>query len=248
MRLRVGLGNSLRFEQSTDTTEVKQTVKASLTYSEEPSNMYEPNTRDLKAPSLTYDALILAGGKGTRLDGRDKGWIMYNGLPLIEHTLARLAAQAPQPARIMISANRNIDAYKQTGHIVVTDERFNFAGPLAGLEAGLMRCKKNNLFVVPCDTPFLPVSLFDRLQLALSEGDHTLAAYATTDDGPQPLCCLIHPSLAGSLAKYLDGGNASAIKWLEQVGAQAVYFSDTNAFSNFNTLDMFQTPTGKGQP
>ena len=210
--------------------------------------MHEPHTPNTKTPTLTYDALILAGGKGTRVDGRDKGWIMYNGLPLIEHTLARLAAQTPQPARILISANRNIDAYQQTGHVVFTDERVNFAGPLAGIEAGLMRCKKNPLFVVPCDTPFLPVSLFDRLLLALTEGGGTLAAYATTDDGPQPLCCLIHPSLAGSLAKYLDSGNASAIKWLEQVGAQAVYFSDTKAFSNFNSLDMFHLSQSKGHP
>ena len=191
---------------------------------------------------LIYDALILAGGRGKRLSGRDKGWIMWDGLPLIEHTLARLKAQTPAPTRILISANRNIDAYQQTGHVVVTDERPDFMGPLAGVEAGLMRCKKNLLLVVPCDTPLLPENLFERLSQALSEHPDSPAAFATTSDGPQPLCCLLRPSIAGSLGKYLDVGHGSVLRWLEQSNAQSVGFNDTRAFSNFNNLEMFDTP------
>jgi len=195
---------------------------------------------------MSYDALILAGGKGSRLDGRDKGWIMHNGLPLIEHALARLAAQTPAPSRILISANRNIDAYKQTGHSVVTDERLHFAGPLAGVEAGLMRCKKNNLLVIPCDTPLLPTHLYESLEQALAEEPTALAAYAVTNDGPQPLCCLLKPSVAGALAKYLDEQKAAVIKWLEQISAKAVHFDDPTAFSNFNSVEMFQSLSNKG--
>ena len=142
--------------------------------------MSEPSHTENKSVEAPYDALILAGGKGSRLEGRDKGWIMHKGLPLIEHALACLAAQSTVPARILISANRNIDAYKQTGHVVVTDERADFAGPLAGIEAGLMRCKRNNLLVIPCDTPLLPSNLFVRLETALAENPATLAAYAVT--------------------------------------------------------------------
>ncbi len=199
------------------------------------------NPSDSPVP-VVYDALILAGGRGTRLSGRDKGWIMWDGLPLIEHTLARLKAQTPVPTRILISANRNIDAYQQTGHVVVTDERPNFMGPLAGVEAGLMRCKKNPLLVVPCDTPLLPENLFERLSEALSEHPDSPAAFATTSDGPQPLCCLLRPSIAGSLGKYLDVGHGSVLRWLEQSKAQSVEFNDTQAFSNFNNLEMFDTP------
>ena len=199
------------------------------------------NPSDSPVP-VVYDALILAGGRGTRLSGRDKGWIMWDGLPLIEHTLARLKAQTPAPTRILISANRNIDAYQQTGHVVVTDERPNFMGPLAGVEAGLMRCKKNPLLVVPCDTPLLPANLFERLSESLSEHPDSPAAFATASDGPQPLCCLLRPSIAGSLGKYLDVGHGSVLRWLEQSNAQCVEFNDTHAFSNFNNLEMFDTP------
>ena len=209
--------------------------------------MSEPSHTEHKTAGAPYDALILAGGKGSRLEGRDKGWVMHKGLPLIEHALACLAVQTPAPARILISANRNIDAYKQTGHTVVTDERENFAGPLAGVEAGLMRCKKNNLLVIPCDTPLLPPDLFERLEAALAAYPSTLAAYAVTNDGPQPLCCLLRPAAAGWLAKYLDEQHAAAIKWLDQLGACAVHFEDATAFSNFNTMEMFQSLKPKGQ-
>ncbi len=209
--------------------------------------MSEPSHTENKTVGAPYDALILAGGKGSRLEGRDKGWVMHQGLPLIEHALACLAAQTTDPTRVLISANRNIDAYKQTGRTVVTDERENFTGPLAGIEAGLIRCKKNNLLVIPCDTPLLPSDLFERLDAALAEYPSTLAAYAVTQDGPQPLCCLLRPSAAGWLAKYLDEQKASAIKWLDQLGACAVYFEDATAFSNFNTMEMFQSLKPKGQ-
>ena len=207
--------------------------------------MSEPShTENTSAP---YDALILAGGKGSRLEGRDKGWVMHHGLPLIEHALACLATQTTIPTRVLISANRNIDAYKQTGRVVVIDERADFAGPLAGVEAGLMRCKRNNLLVIPCDTPLLPPDLYQRLERALAENSNALAAYAVTHDGPQPLCCLLRPAAAGWLAKYLDEQKASAIKWLEQLGAHAVHFEDATAFSNFNTMEMFQSLKPKGQ-
>lgn len=174
--------------------------------------------------------------------GRDKGWVMWNGHPLIEHVLERLKRQAVLAERMLISANRNLDAYKQTGHKVVTDERANFFGPLAGVEAGLMRCKKNWLLVVPCDTPLLPADLFTQLHAAITETAGTLAAYAVTPDGPQPLCCLLHPSISSSLSRFLDAGHGSVLDWLKQAGAISVHFPDSISFSNFNSMEMFQTP------
>ena len=173
--------------------------------------------------------------------GRDKGWIMWDGHPLIEHALERLSHQSPPPARILISANRNIDAYQQTGHAVLTDERADFAGPLAGIEAGLMRCKKHNLLVIPCDTPLIPDNLYERLHQAMNEQPEALAAYAVTPDGPQPLCCLLHPSLSSSLGQLLDTGHGSVVAWLAQAHAVTVAFDDSDAFRNFNTLEIFQT-------
>ena len=192
-------------------------------------------------PPIVYDALILAGGKGSRMAGRDKGWVMWEGLPLVEHVLDRLARQQDPPQRVIISANRNLDAYRQTGHPVVTDERAGFPGPLAGVEAGLMRCKRNWVLVVPCDTPLLPENLLAGLFAAATEQPGRLAAYATTADGPQPLCCLLHPSVSGSLSKLLDSGHGSVQSWLDQLGAIAVPFGDATAFRNFNSMDMFDT-------
>ncbi len=190
---------------------------------------------------IVYDALILAGGKGSRMAGRDKGWVMWNGLPLVEHVLERLARQQNAPQRVIISANRNLEAYHQTGHPVVTDERAGFPGPLAGVEAGLMRCKRNWVLVVPCDTPLLPEDLLARLFAVATAQPGRLAAYATTADGPQPLCCLLHPSVSGSLSKFLDTGHGSVQSWLDQLGAIAVRFDDATAFRNFNSMDMFDT-------
>ena len=188
-----------------------------------------------------YDALILAGGRGTRLGGKDKGWVMWRGLPMVEHALSCLSKQSPPPVRILISANRNVDAYQQTGHAVVTDERRDFMGPLAGIEAGLMRCKKNNLLVIPCDTPHLPADLYERLERALSENMDANAAYAVTQQGAQPLCCLLKPSVAGSLGKQLDAGHGAVLDWLKSVCAVSVMFEDTEAFTNFNSPEVFQS-------
>ena len=109
-----------------------------------------------------------------------------------------------------------------------------------------MRCKKSNVLVIPCDTPLLPTDLFERLERALTLDPASPAAYAVTSDGPQPLCCLLKPSVAAALAKYLDEQKASVIKWLEQLGACAVPFDDALAFSNFNTMEMFQSLKSKG--
>ncbi|MDO9023693.1 molybdenum cofactor guanylyltransferase MobA [Zwartia sp.] len=189
-----------------------------------------------------YDALILAGGRGSRLGGKDKGWVMWQGLPMIEHALTCLTRQTPPPSRILISANRNVDAYQQTGHTVVTDERRDFMGPLAGIEAGLMRCKKNNLLVIPCDTPRLPIELYEQLEQALSENIVAAAAYAVTREGPQPLCCLLKPSAAGPLGKQLDAGHGAVLDWLKSIAAVAVMFEDAESFTNFNSPEAFQAP------
>lgn len=188
-----------------------------------------------------FDALILAGGRGQRLAGKDKGWIMWDGLPLIEHVLARLALQDRQPEKILISANRNLDAYKQTGHLVVTDERAEYPGPLAGVEAGLLRCKRNRLLVVPCDTPLIPTDLHAKLDQAMTDHPDARAAYAKTSAGPEPLCCLLDPLVGAALTHFLSRGHGSVLSWLEEIKAVAVDFDEPDAFRNFNTQETFDT-------
>ena len=121
------------------------------------------------APPIARDAitgLILAGGRGQRMGGRDKGLQLYDGRPLAAHVLARLA---PQVGAVLISANRNHAAYSALGADVVSDETQDFAGPLAGMLSGLRAAKTEYVLTVPCDSPLLPDDLALRLTAALTE-------------------------------------------------------------------------------
>src|SRR5687768_5282571 len=114
--------------------------------------------------------IVLAGGQGRRMGGVDKGLKLLRGKPMVEWVLERLA---PQVGEIVINANQNIAQYARYGHRVVSDEISGFAGPLAGLHAGLKAAAHELIVTVPCDSPFLPVDLVFRLKNNL--GKHDLA-------------------------------------------------------------------------
>lgn len=172
--------------------------------------------------------LILAGGRGSRMDGRDKGWVTYRGRPLIEHVIERLR---PQVENLMISANRSLDAYRALGVTVIEDDpEFGaFAGPLAGILAGSRSVGDGWLAIVPCDAPALPRDLVARLQAARR------AAVAVVGGRVQPLFCLLPTDRAPSLAAYLKRGGRKVEAWLEEVGVARVAFDDAAAFANINT-------------
>ncbi|MEO8718593.1 MAG: NTP transferase domain-containing protein, partial [Burkholderiales bacterium] len=94
--------------------------------------------------------IVLAGGQGRRMGGVDKGLVALHGRPMVSWVLERLA---PQVAEIVINANQNLDAYGGLGHRVVADEVGGFAGPLAGLHAGLGAVRGALAVTVPCDSP-----------------------------------------------------------------------------------------------
>jgi len=194
----------------------------------------------IETPAFYYEALVLAGGRGSRMEGKDKGWIMWNGHPLIEHVLDRIKNQTVLPQRITISANRNLDAYQQTGNAVLSDDRPGYLGPLAGVESALVRCRQPLLLVLPCDTPAIPLDLAERLQSAMSSQPSAQGAYATTADGPHPLCCLLKPSVGPLLSKFLDSEQGRIVDWLNAAGAVSVSFDDADAFANFNDATMLQ--------
>ena len=104
--------------------------------------------------------LILAGGRGSRMGGTDKGLQPLRGMPMAMHVLWRLA---PQVIDVVINANRNLGAYEGFGRTVVPDASADFQGPLAGMLAGLPYCETEWMMVVPCDTPHLPTDLVARL-------------------------------------------------------------------------------------
>ncbi|MCE4061920.1 molybdenum cofactor guanylyltransferase MobA [Pandoraea sputorum] len=193
--------------------------------------------------------LILAGGRGQRMGGRDKGLQPFAGRPLVEHVMARLR---PQVGALLISANRNRDAYAATLGAdgtnvtdgVISDEIQDFAGPLAGMLAGLRAACTDYVLTVPCDSPYLPDDLGERLCAALNAlpqadapDSGPLAAYAATAQGPHPVFALLHRSLADDLAATLAAGEHRVRAWLARHKAVQVHFGDERPFYNVNTLD-----------
>jgi molybdopterin-guanine dinucleotide biosynthesis protein A len=178
--------------------------------------------------------LVLAGGQGSRLGGRDKGLADWRGRPLIAHVLERLA---PQVDCLLISANRNRETYAALGHPVVADTCPGYAGPLAGLQAGLAACTTPLLAMVPCDAPMLPDDLVARLADALATSTQP-AAVAETGGRLQPTFLLCRRELLSSLESCLASGQRKLGAWLAETGAVRVPF-DAAGFANLNTAADF---------
>ncbi|HXD06380.1 MAG TPA: molybdenum cofactor guanylyltransferase MobA [Burkholderiaceae bacterium] len=181
--------------------------------------------------------LVLAGGRGSRMGGVDKGLQPYRGMPLALHALLRLSAQVGQ---IMINANRNLSAYESFGVPVWPDALPDYAGPLAGFLTGLERCETPFLVTVPCDTPEFPLDLVERLGAALAAGDHDIAMARSpaTADAPaqvQPVFCLLRSQLLESLVKFTTAGGRKIDLWTAQHRCVEVDFPDAAAFFNANT-------------
>jgi molybdopterin-guanine dinucleotide biosynthesis protein A len=192
--------------------------------------------------------LILAGGRGSRMGGVDKGLQLHHGVPLALHALQRLR---PQVAAVAINANRNLPTYGAFGVPVWPDARPDFAGPLAGMLAGLSNCRTNFVATAPCDTPNFPPDLVARLAEALTNHGAEIAVAATRQDDvtrPEPVFCLMQASLRDSLAAFLDSGERKTGLWSRQHRYVQVVFEDTAAFFNANTADELELLQPQGRP
>ncbi|MDB5967194.1 MAG: molybdenum cofactor guanylyltransferase [Polaromonas sp.] len=192
-------------------------------------------------------AVILAGGRGSRMGGVDKGLQNFNGVPLALYTLLRLG---PQVGEVMINANRNLAAYESFGVPVWPDNASlgDYAGPLAGFMTALERCETPYLLTVPCDTPLFPADLAARLAEALAREDADFAVAAAPEaDGagrsalrPQPVFCLMHTGVLESLMRFTRDGGRKIDAWTAQHKTVTVPFDrptdDAHAFANANTL------------
>ena len=175
--------------------------------------------------------IVLAGGQGRRMGGVDKGLQALRGRPMIEWVLERLS---PQVGEVIINANQNIDMYERYGRRVVRDEIGGFAGPLAGLHAGLKAAKHPLVVTVPCDSPFLPGDLVSRLQANL-QGD---LAVARTGAQPHPVFALMKRQVRESLEAFLASGGRKIDAWYAALKVNEVSFDDqADAFRNINTLE-----------
>ena len=175
--------------------------------------------------------LILAGGRARRMDGRDKGLIEFQGRPLIAHVLERFS---PQVGPLLLNVNRHRDRYAAYGHPLIADAIDDFAGPLAGLHAGLLACATPFIATVPCDAPLLPTDLVARLAAALEQGRAPVAA-AFAAGRLQPAFMLCRLEVRADLERYIAGGGRKIHAWLAGVGALEVPFEGEDAFANINT-------------
>ncbi len=185
--------------------------------------------------------LILAGGRGSRMGGADKGLQNFRGMPLALYTMMRLQ---PQVGQVMVNANRNLAAYESFGVPVWPDVLSDYAGPLAGFLTGLEQCETPFMLTVPCDTPLFPPDLAARLGEALEREDADIAmASAREEDGQmraQPVFSLLRRELMESLVQFTHGGGRKIDAWTGQHKTVLVPFDrsgdDPRAFFNANTL------------
>jgi len=188
-------------------------------------------------PARGVTGVVLAGGQGRRMGGVDKGLVLLRGRPMVEHVLERLR---PQVDEILINANQHRAEYEALGHAVFADAIGGFAGPLAGLQVGLSQARHPLVVTVPCDSPFLPADLVERLAGALDARGADLAV-ARTFEQPHPVFALVRRSVLPHLTRFLDEGGRKIDAWYATLSTIEVPFDDeADAFRNINTPDELQ--------
>jgi molybdenum cofactor guanylyltransferase len=178
--------------------------------------------------------VVLAGGQGSRMGGVDKGLQPFRGRPMVAHAIERLR---PQVDELLVNANRNPEAYAGFGHPVISDEIEGFAGPLAGFERGLAHAGGRLVVTVPCDSPFLPADLVQRLRAGLEANEADIAV-ARTGDQAHPVFCLMRREVLASLQGFLASGQRKIDRWYAELRVAEVAFDDeADAFLNINTRE-----------
>jgi molybdopterin-guanine dinucleotide biosynthesis protein A len=190
-------------------------------------------------PSLTRNditGLILAGGRGSRMGGLDKGLIQLHALPQAQWLAQQLQQQT---AGVMISANRHIPIYQSFGFPVIQDADDAFAGPLAGILAALKCCPTPLLLITPCDTPQvhpeLATMLLDSLQQSHRQLSYIREISETDEPRDHPSFALLHRELADSLEIYLATGQRRVLQWFREQNAAVCSVPDHISFHNLNT-------------
>lgn len=172
------------------------------------------------------------------MNGADKGLVLLQQQPLIQHVITRLK---PQVDDILINANREISHYEAFGLQILQDENDDFLGPLAGFQLGLRHAKHEYLLTVPCDSPLLPLDLAQRLMAGLLAARADIAV-ASSDDNAHPVFCLMKKSVLLSLNAYLEAGERRVSAWQKRLNYVEVDFSDcSEAFTNLNTFEDLST-------
>ncbi|MBN6064829.1 molybdenum cofactor guanylyltransferase MobA [Aggregatibacter actinomycetemcomitans] len=192
--------------------------------------------------TISISAVILAGGRATRMGGADKGLQLLHGKPLFQWIYERLR---PQVAQVSVNANRHRECYASTGLPVFADNMEGFQGPLSGILTALERSDTDFVLFVPCDSPFFPENLLEKLKSAVIFHGVSVA-YARDGEREHPTFCLMARSLKDKLAAYLASGERRMLHFMHQNGAVSVDFSENQqAFANINTFDELQQLNGQ---
>ena len=192
---------------------------------------------------MSTTAIILAGGRGSRMNFAEKAWMLHHGKPLLSHVVDSIS---PQVDRILISRNNiNDSRYDALPYPCITDIKFNpndndgeapeQQGPLSGISACARHVTTPLTLVVPCDTPGLPNNLMRELLDGLDD-----AAAAVVHDGKneQPLVFLAQTIVLAEIDTYLKTGSRSVKGWLDGISHNRVYFeTDSGEFENINTVE-----------
>ena len=181
----------------------------------------------MTAPEQKFSCIILAGGEGKRVGGQDKGLISYKDKILIQHVIDAVKVQTDE---IIISANRNVKEYETYGYKVVSDITDEYRGPLAGIAAALPYCKNDWVLVVPCDMPFLPEDLIEKLSNNLA--GHELCIAET--DGRMQLVFLMNKNLHDSLTLSLQNNQLRLMQWVNSKKSKTCPFTESQYFKNLN--------------
>lgn len=179
--------------------------------------------------------LLLAGGQGLRMstDGRGtaKGLVSFRGRPMIAHVIERLG---PQVDALLLNANGDPVPWAAFGLPVLPDTVGGYAGPLAGLHAGLRAAATPWVLTAPCDSPFLPQDLAARLMSAATAAG-TRVATVRTGRWTHPVFSLVHASLVDDLESFLGDGGRKIDAWTARHAPVEVDFGDETPFRNINT-------------
>lgn len=179
--------------------------------------------------------LLLAGGQGQRMGGRDKGLIEWRGRPLIEH-LYRLTR--PLTDDLIISCNRNREQYAGLADHLVQDEDSDFPGPYAGIRAGLAVARHGFLLVMPCDTPLLDLDLLLGLRRTAA-AQHDKPVMIRQGEQWEPLLCCIPTVHAQVFERHWKQGQRSPRRTMAELGAVALQCEAGDPrLANLNTPDL----------
>jgi len=180
-------------------------------------------------------AVILAGGQASRMDGEDKGLIVFRELPLISHVVN---ITKPKVNQTLISANRNLEEYANFGK-VISDDLEGYQGPLAGISKALKVCSTPYLLVFPCDSPLIDAALIDSL---IEKMEVTKADICVAHDGSimHATFALMQTKLEKNLEEFLEEGGRKMALWYRQQNLERIDVSShLEVLTNINRPEDF---------